>query len=113
MTFLGTQNIDQEFAAWLATDFREYRKQSPLTTRSIVTSDDHPYITEYTAHEYDSVIIDNTSFQLSQEIVLFPNKKIAVLMYAKKELSAWIIQSPSFYQSLKSFFDVIWDAYKQ
>lgn len=57
MTFVGTQNMDQEFASWLATDFREYRKKSPIKSRVIVSNDHHEYIDTYIVEDHEFIQI--------------------------------------------------------
>lgn len=108
-TFLGTSDIDKEFEKWLP-EFIQERLQYSTLTRSIMTQQASLYI-NYMKENHEYVIVDDDIFDMANEIVLYGNNKVALLLYNKEELSAMSISSQSFHDALESIFNLLWKIY--
>ena len=108
-TFLWISDIDEEFEQWLP-EFIPERLKCPILTRSIMTKQAWLYA-NYTKQYHEYIIVDDDIFDMANEIVLYGNNQVALLLYNKNELSAMNIKSQSFYDSLESIFDLLWKIY--
>lgn len=110
-TFLGTSDIDKEFEEWLPS-FIEERLQYSIQTRSIMTKQASLYI-NYMKENHEYVVVDDDIFDMANEIVLYGNDKVALLLYNKNELSAMSIKSQSFHNALENIFDLLRKIYSK
>lgn len=110
-TFVGAGSIDQRFQQYLDTDFKKIRQDVKRPTQAIIAES----ASSYAKHnkEYDHIIIQKDYFILENEIVLYANNKVAIILYWSEELSAIIIESKTLYKALNSMFDLIRNTHKK
>ncbi len=111
LTFLGTQEIDTEFQKWLINDFAPVRLQEKKKTKSIITNDNDHYLS-YTKDNHEYIVVDQPTFAMRNEIVIYGNSKVAILLYSKDEMSGIVIDSQSLHDSLTQIFGLVWQAYQ-
>lgn len=103
LTFFGVSDMDPSFEQWLAEEFIDYRLQCPTKTKSLTTTEAHPYI-DYTKTHHEVRVVSDPVFDLANEIIIYGNNKVALVMYNTQELSAVVIESASFHQAMTGIF---------
>lgn len=106
LTFLGTQEIDNNFHQWLVNEFVPLRLQEKRKTRSIIANDTS-YYNQYTKDYHEYIIVDQPTFAMRNEIVIYGNSKVAILLYSKDEMSGIVIDSQSLHDSLTHIFGLV------
>lgn len=106
LTFLGTQEMDPDFQSWLVNDFASLRLKEKRKTRSIISNENNPYH-RYTTDHHEYVIVDQPTFAMRNEIVVYGNSKVAILLYSKDEMSGIVIESQSLHDSLTHIFGLV------
>ncbi len=109
LTFLGTQEIDPDFQSWLVNDFAKLRLKEKRKTKSIMGTEKNPYH-RYTTDHHEYIVIDQPTFAMRNEIVVYGNSKVAILLYSKDEMSGIVIESQSLHDSLTQIFGLIWQS---
>lgn len=71
-----------------------------------MTESSHAY-TQFTKEYHEYRIIKDSVFDMANEIVLYGEDKVALMMYSIDELSAVVIQSQSFFHALTGIFYTI------
>jgi len=105
-TFVGTQNIDSKFEDFFAWEFKNYRQKQKHPTQAILFDKDSKY-SHYHLDNYETCIVGDQIFDISNEIVLY-GWKVAILSYNTDEIYALVIESESLYKFFNSMFSYIW-----
>ena len=111
MTFVGTQNIDKRFEDFFTWEFKEYRKTQILPTKAILFDSSSSY-SHYHLDAYETCIVDDDIFNISNEIVLYW-EKVVITSYDSDEIYALVIESKSLYNFFKGMFEFIWKTKKK
>lgn len=106
LTFVGTSKIDPRLQEYLSKEFVPRRLKYKTKTRVIAAKSTSKY-SEYNIKTHESIVIDDPVFDFANEIILYGNNKIAILMYASNELCGLTIESTTLYNGLKSMFNLI------
>ena len=112
LTFVGTNKIDPHFQEYLSKEFVPWRLKYKTKTRVIAAKGTSKYA-EYNIKTHDSIVVDDPAFDFANEIIVYGNNKIAILMYATNELCGLTIESTTLHNALKSMFNVIWKLSKK
>ena len=107
--FLGTTDIDQKFQDYMTNEFVPRMIQYPTKVKVIIPKQSlvHEYA-KSNKKRHESIVIDDTIFDISGEIVVFGQDKVAIVMYNSEELSAIIITSKMLHNGFKNMFNLIW-----
>src|SRR3989338_7369905 len=105
LTFVGTNKIDPHFQEYLSKEFVPWRLKYKTKTRVIAAKGTSKYA-EYNIKTHDSIVVDDPAFDFANEIIVYGNNKIAILMYATNELCGLTIESTTLHNALKSMFNV-------
>lgn len=114
LTFVWTTDMDPRFEKWLSTEFKTMRQK--IKTKSKVIQSKWEKINDYiTFHRdnYSNIMIPDPLFELLNEIVIYGNNKVAMMMYNTNELCGLVIESKTLYHWLKSMFNLIRKLYKK
>ncbi len=106
LCFVGTSKIDTRLQEYLSKEFVPWRLKYKTKTRVIAAKSTSKY-SEYNIKAHDSIVIDDPVFDFANEIILYGNNKIAILMYASNELCGLTIESTTLHNGLKSMFNLI------
>lgn len=106
LTFVGTSKIDPGFQEYLSKEFVPRRLKYKTKTRVIAAKSTSKYA-EYNIKTHDSIVIDDPVFDFANEIVIYGNSKVAILMYTTNELCGLTIESTTLHNGLKSMFNLI------
>ena len=106
LTFVGTSKIDPNFQEYLSKEFVPRRLKHKTKTRVIAAKSTSKY-SDYNIKTHDSIVIDDPIFDFANEIIVYGNCKVAILMYATNELCGLTIESSTLYNALKSMFNLI------
>jgi hypothetical protein len=106
LTFVGTSKIDPRFQEYLSKEFVPWRLKHQTKTRAIVARNTSKYA-EYNIHTHESIVIDDPVFDFANEIIVYGNNKVAILMYAANELCGLTVESTTLHSGLKSMFNLI------
>jgi len=110
-TFIWSDDICDEFEKYLVTKFRKERiDNNKFKTKAILAKKDTPYI-EYIKQNHQYIEIDDELFDMGNEIVLFWNNKIGILVYWENELFWVMLESNTLFKALKSMFNLLWKIY--
>lgn len=114
LAFVWSSKIDSRFEKWLTTEFAEIRKKTKAKSK-VIQSKWEKKTGYYAYHEdnYSHITIPNPIFTLLNEMVIYGENKVAIMMYNTDELCGIVIESMTLHQWLKSMFELIWDMYKQ
>jgi len=106
--FLGTTDIDQKFQDYMTNEFVPRMSQYPTKVKAIIPKQSlvHAYARS-NQERHDAIVIDDTIFDISGEIVIFGQDKVAIVMYNSEELSAVIITSKMLHNGFKNMFNLI------
>lgn len=116
LTMLWTQNINEKLQQWLVNEFVPRRLTFKTKTKAIISrksynETDNSYA-DYNKSEHESVIIDDSLFNISNEIIIHGKDKVSIMLYWKDELSALVVQSQTLHDALKGLFMLIRNQYK-
>jgi len=111
LTFVWTQDMDERFKLFLDNDFISYRLKKKNTTRAIISDKNSSY-SKYYQENHDTLVIDDSIFEMWNQIVLY-GTKVAVLSYNKNEIYWLVIDSKILFSWLKSMFNLIWKIRKK
>lgn len=106
LTFVGTSKIDSRFQEYLSKEFVPWRLKHPTKTRVIAAKSTSKYA-EYNIKSHESIVIDDPVFDFANEIIIYGNDKVAILMYNTNELCGLTIESTTLHNGLKSMFNLI------
>jgi sugar-specific transcriptional regulator TrmB len=99
LAFVGTTDMDPRFEKWLTTEFKDIRKKIKTPTRVIQsTSEKNNEYLSFHRDNYSILVIGDPLFEFSNEIVLYANNKVALMMYSKNELCGLVIESHTLYK---------------
>ncbi len=104
--FLWTKDIHPDFHHFLEHDFLPRRKQIYTKTRAIISVNSSFYA-DFNRDTHDSVVIKDPIFDLANEIVIYDYDKVAICLFSKEEMSATVIKSKAFHDSMLWIFDLI------
>ncbi|EKE28677.1 MAG: hypothetical protein ACD_3C00030G0003 [uncultured bacterium (gcode 4)] len=114
LSFMGTNiEIDPKLSEYLKNEFSQKRLNCPIKTHVIASSKNSSEYLSFNLKTHESLIIDDDLFEMWNEIVIYWENKVAVLMYAKNEQSGLIIESKTLHDWLRSLFKLIWKSYKK
>ncbi len=108
LSFLWTWDVDKEFSNRLSTEFKRYRLTCPTRSRFLLSEWDHEYL-KYNMKHHEFRLVKDPIFKIANQIVIYGDLKVAILMYNADELSWVVIQSQSFHDALKWIFYTIWN----
>ncbi len=113
LAFVGATHIDPRLEKWLSTEFKNLRKKIKISSKVIQSQweKNNEYFS-YHKDNYASLVVKDIWFDLANEIVLYGENKVALMMYETHELCGLVIESKTLYQWLKSMFNLIWSIYK-
>lgn len=106
LVFLGTWEIDPAFAHYIEKEFIPRRKTFPRKAKAILSGHKSNY-EEYMYTTHDCIVIDDPLFTLANEIVVYGQDRVLILMYAPSEMAALVIQSKTLSDALKSLFHLV------
>jgi len=86
LSFVGTGNVDNRVEEYIKKKFVAQRKKIKVKTKAILSPDTSPYM-EYYKKNHTIIVIKEPLFDLDNEIVIYGENKIAMLMYDKDEMS--------------------------
>jgi hypothetical protein len=112
LTFVGTNKMDPRIEEYIYHEFIPLRAKIKTKTKAIMSRDTSKYM-EYHKKLHNTVIVDKPLFDLGNEIVVYGQNKVAILMYDTAEMSGLIIESQTLHDGLTSLFTLIWDLYKK
>lgn len=112
-SFLGTWNIDKKLSSYLNLRFLPKRVKLKMHAKVILNNDavnkqnyaalkktSKKSLTEYKVYNYPF-------FNISNEIDLYWEDKVAMVLFSSEEMSGIVIQSKPLHDSLKSVFDLV------
>lgn len=116
--FLGYAEIDPQLKRWL--DFRYLPKRiKHKIFAKVILPWELENRTEYMATQPHSAswvearFLHNPLFQVSNEISLYGEDKVMMVMFQEKEMIGCIIKSKMLHQTLSSLFDLSWELGKK
>jgi len=112
LSFIGTDDMDNRVEEYITKEFAVQRAKLKIKTKAILSMDTSLYM-EYYKKNHTVLIIEEPVFDLGNEIVVYGNNKIAILMYDKEEMSWVIIESHTLYNGLTNIFNLIRDAHQK
>lgn len=107
LTFVGIRNIDSRFQKFLKNEFLDMRKKIKIPSKVIMSKQKSDY-SEYHKANYSTLVIDDPVFDFADEIVIYGESRVAIIMYTSDELCGLNITSVTLYKALKSIFQLIW-----
>lgn len=111
LSFVWADKMDPTVEEYIYQEFVPNRLKIKTKTRAIMSKDNSQYL-KYHKKSHDTIIVDKPLFNLWNEIVVFWENKVAVLMYSTDEMSWLIIESQTLHDGLRSLFDLLRDVYK-
>lgn len=112
LVFLGTWEIDPAFANYIEKEFLPRRKTFPRKAKAILSGHKSNY-EDYMYSTHDCIVIDDPLFALANEIVVYWEDRVLILMYAPSEMAALVIQSKTLSDALKSLFHLVRKMHKK
>ncbi len=106
LSFVGTNSIHKSIESFFTDEFPKLRKQYHVHTKAIVAWDNSSYA-KYNAKTHEAVIIDDPLFSMANEIIVYWQNKVAILLYSEEEMSAVVIESTTLFQALTSMFSIL------
>jgi hypothetical protein len=103
--------MDPKVEKYIYEEFVPRRMKIKVKTKAIMSKDNSEYV-KYHKKSHNTIIVDKPLFNLGNEIVVFGENKVAVLMYATEEMSGLIIESQTLHDGLSSLFNLVRDVYK-
>jgi hypothetical protein len=99
LSFVGAKKMDQRLQKRLSSDFQRMRQKIKIHTRVIQSkgSEQDEYV-KYHKKNYSHITIAENFFNLSNEIVIYGQNKVAILMYDTQEMSALTIESATLHE---------------
>jgi hypothetical protein len=110
LTFTWEEKIDQSLEKRLQTEFAPRRLQFPNKTRAILSSKNGSYAL-YTSKHHNTIHVDIPEFSFANEIVVYWEDKVAIILYATSEMTAMLIQSKALHMVMKGMFGYVWENY--
>lgn len=111
LSFVWADKMDPKVEKYIYEEFVPRRLKIKTKTKAIMSKDNSEYL-KYHKKNHNTIIVDKPLFNLGNEIVVFGENKVAVLMYATEEMSGLIIESQTLHDGLTSLFGLLWDVYK-
>jgi len=108
LTFVGADNMDPKVEKYLYEEFIPRRLKLKTPTKAIMSKDNSQYL-KYHEKKHNTLVVEKPLFNLGNEIVVFGENKVAVLMYSTEEMSGLIIESQTLHDALRSVFELVWD----
>ncbi len=112
LSFVGTNEMDQRVEDYISKEFIPQRAKIKIKTKAIMSQNTSKYI-EYHKKTYTTVLVDKPLFDLGNEIVVYGDNKVAILMYDTAEMSWLTIESQTLHDGLTSLFTLIRDTHKK
>lgn len=112
LTFVGTNKIDLTFLEWLNNERSPRRLKFKRKSKAIAAKSTSEYA-DFNIKRHDSIVIDDPIFDFANEIVMYGNTKVAILMYQTNELCWLCIDNVTLHNGLKSMFHLIWNMHKK
>ena len=113
LTFTGTGDIDPMFQSYLVNEFAPRRMKFPRRTRSILAKNTENTYINYHTKQHDVLVVDDPIFDFSDEIIIYGQDKIAIVMYNTNEICGLVIRSKTMHNGIKSMFYLIWKLSKK
>lgn len=112
LSFVWINQMDPRVEKYIYNEFIPQRSKIKTKTRAIMSRNKSQYI-DYHKKSHNTLIVDKPLFDLWNEIVVYSNNKVAILMYDTAEMSWLTIESQTLHDGLTSLFNLIWDMYKK
>ncbi len=112
LSFVGTNKMDPRVEAYIYNEFIPQRTKVKIKTKAIMSQDKSKYM-DYHKKSHNTLIVDTPLFDLWNEIVVYGNNKVAILMYDTAEMSWLTIESQTLHDGLTSLFNLIRDMHKK
>jgi predicted transcriptional regulator len=112
LTFVWTNKIDPNFLKWLNNEWSPWRLKFKRKSKAIAAKSTSKYA-DFNIKKHDSIVIDDPIFDFANEIVMYGNTKVAILMYQTNELCGLSIDNLTLHNGLKSMFNLIRNLYKK
>ncbi|MCF7834878.1 hypothetical protein K9M48_02370 [Candidatus Gracilibacteria bacterium] len=112
LSFVGTNKMDPRVEKYIYNEFIPQRAKIKTKTKAIMSRNQSQYI-DYHKKSHNTLIVDKPLFDLGNEIVVYSNNKVAILMYDTAEMSGLTIESQTLHDGLTSLFNLIRDIYKK
>lgn len=112
LSFVGTNKMDPRVEAYIYNEFIPQRVKVKIKTKAIMSQDKSKYM-DYHKKSHNTLIVDKPLFDLWNEIVVYGNNKVAILMYDTAEMSWLTIESQTLHDGLTSLFNLIRDMHKK
>jgi sugar-specific transcriptional regulator TrmB len=108
-SFLGISDIDPKFQKYAEEEMEALIAKYPIKVKKIIPRRalDNTY-TQNNQKRHEHIIIDDMLFNISGEIVVHGEDKVAIIMYSSSELSAVIITSKMLHNGFENMFNLIW-----
>lgn len=111
LSFVWADKMDPKVEKYIYEEFVPRRMKIKIKTKAIMSKDNSEYV-KYHKKSHNTIVVDKPLFNLGNEIVVFGENKVAVLMYATEEMSGLIIESQTLHDGLSSLFNLVRDVYK-
>lgn len=112
LSFVWTNKMDPRIEKYIYNEFIPQRAKIKTKTKAIMSRDKSQYI-DYHKKSHNTLIVDKPLFDLWNEIVVYSNNKVAILMYDTAEMSWLTIESQTLHDGLTSLFNLIRDTHKK
>lgn len=118
--FLGYAEIDPQLKRWLNNRYFEKRVKKKIQVRVLLSNsfkdkEEYTRVVQYPSPRAHTELrfIDNPLFQVSNEISLYGEDKVMMVIFQEKEMIGCIIKSKMLHQTLSSLFDLSWELGKK
>ena len=105
--FVWTTHIHPEVEEYIQKEYVPRRMQYPLKVKAIYAHNTPNRYHQKETNLHQNIYIQDTVFDMEDEIILYGQNKIAFIMYDTEELSALIIESRSIYKALLWIFKLV------
>ena len=85
LSFVGAAKMDPRVEKYIYNEFIPKRQKIHVKTKAIMSKENSEY-TKYHKKSYTTVVVDKPLFNLGNEIVVYGENKVAILMYATEEM---------------------------
>lgn len=107
-SFLGTSDADPKFQAYADDELEKLVAKCPIKVKEIIPKQALSYsYAQNNQKRYEHIVIDDPIFDISGEIVVYDQDKVAIIMYSSEELSAVIITSKMLHSGFENMFNLI------
>jgi sugar-specific transcriptional regulator TrmB len=115
LAFVGLDTMDKKLEEHLFETHVKRRAALGIKAKVIVsgTEKNKSYKSRDKNQLRETLVIEDTIFQMANEVDIYGPNKVAIALYSWDEMSGIIIHSPKLYQTLSSIFNLLWKQYKK